>query len=444
MASPEAIRDAVFGAASENSELLNTLAKTSEAPSIYSAHLVHFDKLETSLTEQQNVLDSLKTQTELRFKSHKKLRNSVTKKWFYRATKMLPKFEAKAMTEEREYFTALGAQSKAEERCKTLESEVKKAEAEKEKLLKVVKKHGDAHAKIDLLYEKLFKGPTPGFGDEDEREHKYYTSDESNESVKEGIRRARRAKSGLGVVKTYLGRAKSNMKYALTSVEERLFFFDESTYWTERGDAALALALDKMGKTDEDLLPLPSDLVGKHQVVSSSLLAARIPMGRSHSRESMIQAIIKSLEQISEVEEQLGILIAHTKEVEKVGLAKIKETARQLEDSRQELQQVRQGIFERVAGFGEAAPAYMECCDRADRFCNVPEVGHEHVQPEEEAAPPVPQPESAPPEYGEQPVTVAIPSRYELADALRAENKTAGPGDHAYITHDIERPGRTV
>ncbi|KAE8444959.1 hypothetical protein EG329_014086 [Mollisiaceae sp. DMI_Dod_QoI] len=420
MASPDAIRNAVLDAASENSDLLNTLAKTSDAPSIYHAHLVHLDRLETSLAEQTTLLESLKVQTEIKFKSHKKFRDSVTKRWFFRATKMLAKFEARAMSEERDYFSALGTQSKAEERCHVLEAEVERAKVEKGELGKEAKKHGDTHAKIDGLYEKLFKGPTPGFGDEDEREIVFDRSKEGHEGVTEGIKRIRRAKNGLGVVKTYIGRAKGNLGYALTSAEESLFFFDQATYWTERGDRAIGFALEAVTKTDEHLLPLPREMSARHRALVVSLEAARIPDGERYPRDGMIATIESSQESLERAETVLEQLIEYTKEVEKAGLTKIKETARRLEDSRQELQQVRQGIFERVAGFGEAAPAYMECCDRADGFCAVPEVPHEHVHPEEEAAPPFAGAGGAAPPGYEQGKSAA-PSRFGLADVLRED-----------------------
>lgn len=57
MTTPEAVRNAVFAAASKNSELLNTLAKTSDGPGLYQAQLVHCERLEVSLSEQDSLLD---------------------------------------------------------------------------------------------------------------------------------------------------------------------------------------------------------------------------------------------------------------------------------------------------------------------------------------------------------------------------------------------------
>jgi hypothetical protein len=417
MATPEAIRETIFNAASKNSELLNILSKTSEAPSLYAAHLIHLDRLEKSLTEQTTFLDSLKTQTEMKFKSHRRLRDSVTRKWFYKATKSLAKFEAKAMSEEREYFAALGTQSKAEERCKILENDVERAKVEKEELFNFLKVHDDTHKKIDELYERLFKGPTPGFGDEDERETTFYKAEEENEKVKEEIRRARKAKSGLGVVKAYLTRAKGNLDHALTAAEESFWIFDQETYYIERGYTAIGLAIDRLKDKEEHLLPLPQDTLVIYQELEADLQVAKIKIGKLSSRDGVISVIESLLEILSKAGAKLEQLIKYTMEVEKAGLTKIKETARRVEDSRQELQQIRQGIFEKVAGFGQAAPSYKECCDRADAFCNLPEVGQEDVQLEAEAAPPtVGAGNVVLPEYGQG---APASSRFVLADVLK-------------------------
>jgi hypothetical protein len=390
MTTPEAVRNAVFAAASKNSELLNKLAKTAEGPGLYQAQLVHCERLEESLAEQDSLLDSLSSQAELKYKTHKRFRDSVARKWYYRATRMMAKFEARSMKEEREYFEILGAQSKAEERVKLFREEVAKANADKEGLAKVAKEHGETHAKIDELYESLFKGPTPGFWDEDEAESNFYVRDEANETVKQDITKARRAKSNLGVVKTYLGRAKDNMKYAEMAVGDSLFFLDRAAYWIDRGDLSITLATARLTKAGEFLLPLEltSETSARFTSLQSVLQAAKIGDGWSRTKDVMLAAITTSLQKIEEAEGLVGELIDDTKESERLGLLKLRETARMLEDARQELQQIRQGIFERVAGFGEAAPSYLECCDRSSNHCAITEESPEFAQPEEKAHPP--------------------------------------------------------
>jgi hypothetical protein len=83
--------------------------------------------------------------------------------------------------------------------------------------------------------------------------------------------------------------------------------------------------------------------------------------------------VISGDRDLSEAEERLKRFVEAAKKQERNTLEEIKGTARRLEDSRQRLQQIRQGIFEEVAGFGEAAPAYHECCDRAESYGASPE-----------------------------------------------------------------------
>lgn len=335
---------------------------------------------------------------------------------------MLAKFEAKAMSEERAYFDALGIQSRAEERKRVLESDVQRAKIKEDALKKAADVHGDTHKRIDGLYERLFKGPTPGFGDEDERELVFYRALEGNEGVKEGIRRVRMVKSGLGVVGTYLSRVKNNFKYGLLAAEDSYFFLDQAIYWVERGDNALGLAVDKLRTMEENVLRLPFQQA-KLQRLIIILESARVPDAETLIKEEMIHMLEKAQERLVEAEEIVNEILSQAKEVEKEGLTKIRETARQLEDSRQELQHIRQGIFERVAGFGEAAPAYNECCDRADAFCEVVNVGNEPVYPEDEPEPPTaPSGRGNPPVYDK--VTTGPVSRFGLADVLREDVHT--------------------
>lgn len=336
---------------------------------------------------------------------------------------MLPKFEAKAMAEEKEYFAALVGQSRAEERKRVLESEIQRAKIEEEELKSVAEVHGDTHKKIELLYERLFKGHTPGFGDEDEREGIFYRSRDTNESVKESIKRVRIVKSGLGVLGTYLSRAKNNFKFALGAAEESHFFLDQAMYWVERGDKAVVLAVEKLRAMEGVLFPLQREVLSEYHRLIAIFESARIPDEHAFSKEDMIRAIERALERLVEAEDIANELVAQAKDAEKEGLAKIRVTARQLEDSRQELQHIRQGIFERVAGFGEAAPAYNECCDRADSFCVVVNVGIEPVQIEDEPAPPVAHSTGVNPPMYEK-ATTAGASRFALAGVLREERFT--------------------
>ncbi|KAH6718582.1 hypothetical protein BKA61DRAFT_595970 [Leptodontidium sp. MPI-SDFR-AT-0119] len=412
MATEAAVRHRILSSASENSELLVKLAQTSEAPSILQAHLLHVSRLEESLKDQTTSLTNLKAQVDAKFKTHKNFRDSTTRRFFYRATKMQSKFEKKAMKEEREYFTALGAQSKAEERRAILQADYDAAVRAKEPLETATKEHGSVHERIDELYEKLFGGPTPGFGDEDEHENWFYGARGRNEEIKRGILAARRANAVLSVAQRYLKRGQNNLKTAQWQVEESFLFLDNALNSLHRTNEALRLAVEAVRKADEHLAPLSRDKELARQMLLAHFEAAKIQVERSYSRESILGAVAASQESLMEAEGRLNEMTQYTKDREQTGLSDIRVTARQLEDARQELQQIRQGVFERVAGFGEAAPAYNECCDRADSFCVVVDQGtHEHVNVVEELPElSVSSEQSAPPGYDYQRAGSTSPS----------------------------------
>jgi hypothetical protein len=114
-------------------------------------------------------------------------------------------------------------------------------------------------------------------------------------------------------------------------------------------------------------------LVAVKVEVDAHLKASEIVVDATSNRDKIVSAVALALANLSKAEKALEKLAVLLKQKEEGSLEHIRKTARQVEDSRQELEQFRKGIFEEVAGFGEAAPAYTECCDRMEGFCEVPE-----------------------------------------------------------------------
>ena len=387
MANEADVKAAILNSASENSSLLVILSSTSTAPALLAGHTAHVTHLKDELTEHTAVLDNLKEDVETRFKRHKKFRDSTTRRFIYRATNMLAKFDAKAMKEEREYFAVLGTQSKAEKRRIELQRDYDEALKAQEPLETAAKQHEETHAKIDDLYEKLFSGPTPGFPREDTRENRFYSARGTNETTKETIRAARRVMKILAVSQAHVKRAQTCLRTADQQAVDSLFFLDEAFISLRRGNQYLTFAITSTSRIEAELKPPFLEMVAVKMEVDRNLNAAKINVDEAYSRERVISTIALAQISLLGAEQALEKLVTLTKERERRGLEEIRVTARQLEDTRQELQQTRQGIFEKVAGFGEAAPAYNECCDRASGFCVVPEDPHEEEPEGEEEGP---------------------------------------------------------
>lgn len=366
------VRESVLAASDENSALLVKLARTSEAPSILSAHVAHVSYLEETLEEQETTLRQVIETADMKYKMHKKYQDSTARKLYYKATRMLSKFESRATMSEHQYFTALGSKSKAEERCQILKRDLDEATKTQEALEKMAKEHDDTHHRIDKLYEKIFAGPTPGFPKEDEREIHFYTARGTNEDVKADIIKARRATRLLNIAANNLKRAGNFVRQARSEAENSIFFYGEALSSLGITNEYCGYGLSNVGRAEDLLKPLDPEMEERKRQIVTALQGARVENRSGLSGERVFAAVGAMQIAIESAQEKLKEMIEATKRKEKNGLETIKKTARMLEDSRQALQEIRQGIFEEVAGFGEAAPSYMECCDRAHGFCELP------------------------------------------------------------------------
>ncbi len=286
---------------------------------------------------------------------------------------MLAKFEAKAMQEEQEYFTALASKSRAEERRNVLKTNLDEAVKAQTQLEKAAKEHEQAHARIDMLYERLFAGPTPGFPGEDERETRFYTARGRNEEVKAGITKARSAIRLVKKAAKNVETARRFVQQARSEVNNSIVFFVEALDSLKLANEHVYYALSDAGKAEAVLDPLDEELKEHKRRAIAALHQAKIDVETLSSRTKILAAIEMVQPRLDDAHAKLDEFIELTKVREKRSLAEIRNTARQLEDARQALQEIRQQIFEEVAGFGEAAPSYSECCDRADDFCVLPE-----------------------------------------------------------------------
>ena len=277
------------------------------------------------------------------------------------------------MQEEQEYFTALASKSRAEERRNVLQKNLDEAINAQVPLEKAAKEHGQAHARIDVLYEQLFAGPTPGFPGEDKRETWFYTARSRNEEVKASITKARRAIRLMNMAAKNVEKAGRFVRQARSEVNNSIIFFDEAVYSLTLANENVYYALSNTGKAEAVLEPLDEELKEHKRRTIAALHQAKIDVATLSSRTKISAAIEMMQPKLDDAHAKLDELISMTKVREKRGLEEIRNTARQLEDARQELQEIRQQIFEEVAGFGEAAPPYTECCDRADGFCVLPE-----------------------------------------------------------------------
>jgi hypothetical protein len=421
------VREAVLSSASENSNLLVKLANTEEAPGNFALHVKHISRLRDDLQEQEQALKQLTAELETKFRSHKKFNDNATWKFFYRASFMGQKLEARAMKAEQEYFAALAMRSKTEERRARLQHDLEDAETKEPGLLEKAQEHGEIHGKIDGLYETLFAGPTPGFDREDSLENRFYAARGNHETVKSKIVTARRAARHLKIALNRVKKASRLLDVATVEAANSYFLFDEALYSLSQCSKDLEYAKSALLQANQVLEPKSIESETAKRLAVQALQQFKIPSKIASNREAFRVVIKTAQEHIEHIMATLQSFLELTKRMETEGLEEIKKTARTLEDVRQALHQSRMGIFEEVAGFGQAAPAYTECCDRAEAFCELPQPHAEEIEDNEE-----------------EPTSPSVPDYNEGTEATREGEPEIQHGALALnqsYTQDTERKG---
>jgi DNA-binding phage protein len=372
MANPDQIKESIIAHATENSILLVKLSSTSQGPSDFQRNQIQISHLQDELSKQNANYEKINKEVEAQLKQHKKFRDSTFRRFLHRAALRGDEFEAKAMKEEKEYFAALSSQSKTSEQLFRLKQMLDEEIANLGPLEKIATEHQETHAQIDKLYEGLFAGPTPGFPTEDDLEERFYNSRNKNEAVKSYIRAVRRVVRLLAQASGQLKKSRGCLETAQQATDNSIIFFDDALSWMKESSEHIVHALGTVDQAMAHINPVSTEVGTTRDKIVKHLDAARKPNIAQESRAMITSAIEVTQENITKAENHMKELIETIKRKEQEALEHIKKTAREYEDSRQALQQNRQGIFEQVAGFGEAAPSYSECCNRADTFCVVP------------------------------------------------------------------------
>lgn len=369
---PSLIKAKIASAASLNSELLVTLESTSEAPAALGHISTHISILRDEVLKQDRIVQEIVQRVALQLKRHRKFRDSIAKRFTYHVTYMGKKFEARAMMEENTYIEAVQEQSKAEDRRSGLQSKLSEAAKEQTGIAAAAKKHEKAHAAIDNLYESIFAGPTPGFAEEDEREQKYKTRWIEHKAVRHAIKRNRRAVQSLAGASGTLDVACGQNRRA--QEEEDSLFLAVSTALSYLANSNHYISLTRLSvdQARGSLECLDASATEAHRSLLGALRAASTDPNTLISQQVVFVRAAEAGKRLAEAKEFLNVLAAAAKQKEKRALEKIKDTAREFEDARQALQQIRQAAFEQVVGFGAAPPGYHECCDRAQGFAELP------------------------------------------------------------------------
>ena len=368
------IRLLIEQAAPKNAALLNDLMSTEEAVQVFKNNAVRLRRIEKDLAAQIKVVREATIETSNQRITYTQRRESTLKKWYYILTRMRKTLMEKIEEDERLYHEKIAAQSQAEKRQQQLEQDKVAIEKEHATLSEQEKKHGAAHSAIDDLYDTIFDGPTPGFADEDDRERNFKKDKAEYDASVDILKAWYKTDKDIALLRSTVNRAIGETKKVENELLYSFFSSGDALMWMDRCSRLTEQASFVNSRSIEELpTPLENELINTHKLVTRHLNeaygVASFLVNRGYGSVSEIAGanravfdeLTLALDAQSEMSDHLKTYVFTAKEA-------VKLTSRTLEDSRQALQEIRQGAFEIVAGFGAAAPAYNECCDRAERF----------------------------------------------------------------------------
>ena len=364
------IHRAISAAASQNTELLRELTETADAPGLFTNNETAARHARKRLKQQEYEVDCVKADSRLQFEKHKKFRDSSTRKLYYVLRRKRMEFDDRASTEEKLYLEALERRHKAEAILNEIQNEAKALDIEGTALRAKVDRHGAAHKAIDRLYASIFDGPTPGFPHEDAQENRHVDAKAQHRQAMERTQATVQGRKAAEALAGIIERAVREAKIAVGESQGRSLPIVIG-YRLKRCTTYVDLAIDVNSKVlvglSEPIWPVLSQ--AKEDLDRILEHVKSLPTHRSDLHGNSSSVALRYHKALVEDARAAQIRLLETIiAASEAQRHRVRGTARTLEDERQNLQQIRQGAFEQTVGFGEAAPPYHECCDRAAGF----------------------------------------------------------------------------
>jgi hypothetical protein len=126
--------------------------------------------LEAQLDQSSKRIKELDRKRAKELKDHEKYRDSVMRRFAYKAAGKKDKFESKAQKEETEYFDVLQQELREKNLNEKLATQLSEANEARVDLEQQADQHAAMQRELDALYDAIFSGPTPDFPEEDAKE----------------------------------------------------------------------------------------------------------------------------------------------------------------------------------------------------------------------------------------------------------------------------------
>lgn len=348
------IESKVAAAAARNEELLSILASTDEAPSALVQQDEYIGALQYELQRANARLAAADAARKKELKEHESYRDSVLKRFAYKAAGKKEAFEARAQKEEREYFEALAAEHREQEIKNNLEAQLADAQRVRAQIQADVARHEDAQHELDALYASIFEGPSgPGLESEDAAEARVRDASAAASAAASHFQAEETALRLLKDANAAMQTAMSSMDDALRASRRDMFGGGTFSDMMERN----ALARADRAVADARLFVERANRFSPHNVVQSlppvhvaqGSIVADVLFDNLLTDMAFHNKIKASAAEVARAAEVVAMEVARARQRVVDAKAQWDRAVEELRTRRKELQKVREHAFRRIA-----------------------------------------------------------------------------------------------
>lgn len=350
-------------ASSKNAELLAILTRTDYAKPALKQQNDYIHDLESASAANKQHVSKLTAALAKEQKDHEKYKDSVMKRFAFRATGQKEKFAARAEKEEREYFDAVNAEQLAKQEGQNIAEQLEQAQKVKRDLEPHVNEHDQAQQQLDSLYNSIFAGQTPSFPEEDQQENVVRQAWEKYQKLESDLRCQQQVQQVLGQSMSAMNAALGSVNQALSASTFDMFgggamadYMERSALGQAEGAFREAARLNEQAKSmsTASISSLPPVNIAQGNLLGDVLFDSAFSDYRFHQK---IKATQEELQRAAvALRQNQGTVEQHSEWYRQ----EMSKSWRSLEEARKGLQKVREEVFARFAGQYQPPPPYAQ------------------------------------------------------------------------------------
>ncbi|KAF2679843.1 hypothetical protein K458DRAFT_445544 [Lentithecium fluviatile CBS 122367] len=357
-------------AATRNAELLEALHALDSAPFQLYQQIQYLDDLETQRKKTVTRVDGLKKITQSELNDHKKYSESAFRRFAYKASGRNLKFVEQAAKEEREYFDAIQQQKAAEDKLGYIMKLKAEGETTMHRYEAQAQHHDQLQRDLQILYNSIFAGPTPGFPGEDQKEAACQAANQHVQAVNAALQKQERILFALRQISTKLGETRGHLRDAHMVSQMDLFHGEPEAVTQKRNGLERAeSSISQVRMLQQQLQQIAPQLYLGPMNITSGGMWGDVVFDNVFSDMDFRDKIKASEAQIGRAWERCAELESEQEGRRRELVMELKQADARIGEARVELQKAREDAFRRVLG-GEQIPGAGELA--ADAVAGTP------------------------------------------------------------------------